>query len=284
MADQLKDILDAVAAGALSPEQAHSILTSTEPPPADAVTATHSEPPEPPAASASTAASGGSSSAQSPVDDLPDIARITVRGSAVKLTITADPEVTSAEVVGPHRREQTGDELLITSDLADDGGTPQPPRSSFLRLLDAGTRAGSTLTIRVNPFLPLDVLAVAGSLELAGVRAPVSVGLEAGSAKLGPGSGPLQLSVSSASADVDWLFVGNSSISVDVGSARVTALPGSDVVITAESSAGSASIITASGAPAPATASGGQSTTVGNGAGSLTANARLGSVSVRVVA
>ena len=248
MTDDLKRILDAVAAGSITPEEAQVIL------------------------------------AKPTTTEVPEVARIMVRGSAVKLTITADPDVTTADVTGPHRTEQHGDELLITSDLTDDGGPPQPQRSSFMRLLDAGTRAGSTLTVRVNPFLPLDVLAIAGSLEITGMRAPVTVGVEAGSAKLGPGSGPLQLSVSSASADVDWLFVGDSTVSVDLGSARINVLTGSDVSITTESSAGSASLLTADGTPAPTSATSGQSAIAGPGTGTLTASARLGSVAVRVIA
>ncbi len=247
--DETRRILDEVAAGSLTPEEAQRLLSGEAP--------------------GDTADAG------------PAVARIAVRGSAVKLTIVADPEVESAEATGPHRIERSGDQLMILSDLYDDRGATEAPRSSFMKWVDASSRAGSTLAVRVNPFLPLDVLTVAGSLELSGVRAPVSVGVEAGSAKLGPGSGPLQLSVSSGAAEVDWLFVGESTIRAELGSAKVAVLPGSDVSITVDSSAGSASIIgPVTGAPATGNAT---SATVGAGTGQLTANARMGSVVVRIV-
>ncbi|MDQ1245711.1 MAG: hypothetical protein QG597_78 [Actinomycetota bacterium] len=268
MTDDLRTILDRVAAGTLTPEQAQELLAETAPPPTPDPTA----PPE-----------AGSGAASEPSDAGQAVARIQVRGSAVKLTIVGDPEVATAVAEGPHRVEQIGDQLVIRSDLSDDGGATEPPRSAFTRWLEAGTRAGSTLTVRVNQFLPLEVLAVAGSLELQGMRAPVSVGIEAGSAKVGPGSGPLQLSVSSGAAEVDWLFVGKSTVTAELGSAKVNVLQGSDVVITAESSAGSASLISADGtsrAPASGTTA---SLTAGAGTGTLTARSRLGSVVVRVV-
>lgn len=266
MTDDLRTILDRVAAGTLTPEEAQTLLAQAAPtpPPADG--------PPPPAPE------------QTPPADVA-VARIQVRGSAVKLTIIGDPDVPTAQVDGPHRVEQVGDQLVIRSDLTDDGGvaSTEPPRSAFTRWLEAGTRAGSPLTVRVNQFLPLEVLAVAGSLELNGMRAPVSVGVEAGSAKVGPGSGPLQLSVSSGAAEVDWLFVGDSRVAAELGSAKVNVLQGSDVVITAESSAGSASIITAEGAVKAPTSGTTQTLTVGPGTGTLSAKARLGSMVVRVV-
>ncbi|TXH41179.1 MAG: hypothetical protein E6Q90_12355 [Actinobacteria bacterium] len=238
MADDMRSILDQVAAGSLTPEQAAQLLGEQQPTPVE---------------------------------------RLLVKGSAVRLTIVADESVPEAVAEGPHRVERDGSTLRIISDLSDDKAAPQAPRSTFMRWLDAGGRAGSTLAVRVNPFLPLDVLAVAGSLELSGVRAAVSVGLEAGSAKIGPGSGPLQLSVSSGSAEVDWLFVGESRIEVELGSARVNVLAGSDVTVSAASSAGSASVIAADGHDATA---GGA--TAGAGSGTLTARAQLGTVAVRL--
>lgn len=268
MTDDMRTILDRVAAGTLTPEEAQALLAQAESAPAPEADAGPPPPaPEP----------------QPPTDVA--VARIQVRGSAVKLTVIGDPEVATAVADGPHRVEQVGDQLVIRSDLTDDGGvgTTEPPRSAFTRWLEAGTRAGSTLTVRVNQFLPLEVLAVAGSLELSGMRAPVSVGVEAGSAKVGPGSGPLQLSVSSGAAEVDWLFVGDSRVSAELGSARVNVLQGSDVVITAGSSAGSATIINPDGTSQPPTTGAAQTATVGAGAGTLSAKARLGSVVVRVL-
>jgi hypothetical protein len=249
MTDDMRSILDHVADGSLSPEEAERLLSES-------------------AAPDSAQAGGDAQSEQDSVDSAP-AQRLLVKGSAVRLTIVADESVPDAVAVGPHRIERDGTTLRIVSDLSDDKDAPQAPRSTFMRWLDAGGRAGSVLAVRVNPFLPLEVLAVAGSLEVTGVRAAVSVGIEAGSAKLGPGSGPLQLSVSSGSAEVDWLFVGSSRVDVELGSARINVLQGSDVTVSARTSAGAATITAADGTDATAT-------------GALNARAQLGSVSVRL--
>ena len=210
------------------------------------------------------------------------VKRIAVRGSAVRLTILADPTVATAVAEGPHRVEQIGDQLLITSDLSQGEYTAEAPRSAFMKWVDAGTRAGTLLRVRVNPDLPLEVLNMAGSLELSGVRAPVAVGVEAGAAKLTGGAGPMNLSVASGSAEVEWQFVGHSTVTSELGSARVNVLPGSDVVVTVESTLGSAQIHTAAGvvkAPRKGVA---QTVTVGGGSGTLAVTSKLGEAEVRV--
>ena len=158
----------------------------------------------------------------------------------------------------------------------------EAPKSTFATWLSNVNRAGSTLRVRVNPHLPLDVLNVAGSLELAGMQAPTSVGVEAGSAKLHDGAGQLTLSVASGSADVEWQFHGESSVTTDLGSARLAALPGSDVQITAEATLGLATIRLADGTTIKATAEGHPSVRAGAGTGRLTASTRLGSLVVSV--
>ena len=170
----------------------------------------------------------------------------------------------------------------ITSDLSQGEYTAEAPRSAFMKWVDAGTRAGTLLRVRVNPDLPLEVLNMAGSLELSGVRAPVAVGVEAGAAKLTGGAGPMNLSVASGSAEVEWQFVGHSTVTSELGSARVNVLPGSDVVVTVESTLGSAQIHTAAGvvkAPRKGVA---QTVTVGGGSGTLAVTSKLGAAEVRV--
>ncbi|HNC99418.1 MAG TPA: GNAT family N-acetyltransferase, partial [Myxococcota bacterium] len=123
MADDMRSILDQVAAGSLTPEQAAQLLGEQQPTPVE---------------------------------------RLLVKGSAVRLTIVADESVPDAVAEGPHRVERDGSTLRIISDLSDDKAAPQAPRSTFMRWLDAGGRAGSTLAVRVNPFLPLGEAAFTG--------------------------------------------------------------------------------------------------------------------------
>jgi len=254
MSDELRDLLNQVAAGQISPEDAESALQKASP---------STEPVE-------------EELAPEPVR------RITVRGSAVRLVVVADPEVDTAIAEGPHRVSHVGDRLTVHSDLRVGEYEAEAPKSTFASWLSNVNRAGSTLRVRVNPHLPLDVLNVAGSLELAGMQAPTSVGVEAGSAKLHDGAGQLTLSVASGSADVEWQFHGESSVTTDLGSARLTALPGSDVQITAEATLGLATIRLADGTTIKATAEGHPPVRAGAGTGRLTASTRLGSLVVSV--
>lgn len=254
MSDELRDLLNQVAAGQISPEDAESALQKASP---SAEPVEEEAAPEP-------------------------VRRITVRGSAVRLVVVADPEVDTAIAEGPHRVSHVGDRLTVHSDLRVGEYEAEAPKSTFANWLSNVNRAGSTLRVRVNPSLPLDVLNVAGSLELAGMQAPTSVGVEAGSAKLHDGSGQLTLSVASGSADVEWQFHGESSVTTDLGSARLAALPGSDVLITAEATLGLATIRLADGTTIKATAEGHPPVRAGAGTGRLTASTRLGSLVVSV--
>ncbi len=260
MSDELKDLLNRVAAGEISPEEAQARLADAAPKGASTgatAATTETAPPEP-------------------------VRRISVRGSAVRLIVVADPTVDTAVADGPHRVSHVGDALTIHSDLSAGEYETEAPRSAFATWLGNVNRAGSTLRVRVNPGLPLEVLNIAGSLELSGMRAPASVGVEAGSAKLHDGAGSLALSVASGSAEVDWQFHGESSVSTDLGSARVTVLPGSDVAINAEATLGMATIRLADGTSIKASPAGNPPVLVGAGNGRLNVTSRLGSLVVSV--
>lgn len=249
MATDMRTLLTRVASGELSPEDAQALLSA-----------------EPIAAVQAPAA----------------IRAVVIRASAVRLTVIADPTVDTAIAEGPHRVEHDGDKLIIHSDLSQGSYSAETPRSAFMNWVNAGLRAGAALRVRVNPELPLEVLNLAGALELSGHQAALSVGVEAGSAKIRGGRGPLKLSVSTGSADVEWQFIGQSSVSSEMGSAQVTVLPGSDVLVTAESTAGSAQIRMAEGSHKSDGSGGTQVVTVGAGAGRLDVSAKLGSASVRI--
>ncbi|MCU0300634.1 MAG: hypothetical protein MUF35_03400 [Candidatus Nanopelagicales bacterium] len=275
MSDELRDLLNRVAAGELSPEEAQARLeearaAEASPDTADQPAAPPAPPPPPP---------------PTPVH------RISIRASAVRLVVVADPTVDTAVAEGPHRVSHDGDTLTVHSDLGAGEYQAEPPRSAFTTWLASVNKAGSTLRVRVNPDLPIDVLNVAGSLELSGVRAPASVGVEAGSARLHDGAGALTLSVASGSADVDWQFHGQSSVSTDLGSARVAVQPGSDISIHAEATLGLATVRLADGTTIKASSGPGRGSAtpeqppvvVGAGSGRLDVTSRLGSLVVTVL-
>lgn len=261
MNDDLRDLLNRVASGEISPEEAESTLNR-----------------------AGTAAKADATAHEAiPEQPAPEpVRRISVRGSAVRLVVVGDPSVDTAIAEGPHRVSHVGDRLTVHSDLRVGEYEAEAPKSTFATWLSTANRAGSTLRVRVNPDLPLDVLNVAGSLELSGMRSATSVGVEAGSARLHDGAGQLTLSVASGSADVEWQFQGECSVSTDLGSARLTLLPGSDVSVKAEATLGLATIRLADGTTIKATPEGHPPVVAGTGAGTLAATTRLGSLVVSV--
>lgn len=259
MDEQLRSLLQRVADGELTPEEAERALRQ-----------------DPDTAKPGPATSGTDQPDQQPVQ------RLMIRASAVRLVVVGDPTVDTAIAEGPHRVSHDGDRLTVHSDLRVGQYEAEAPRSTFASWLGNVNRAGSPLRVRVNPDLPLEVLNVAGSLELSGVRAATSVGVEAGSAKLHDGAGQLTLSVASGSADVEWQFTGDCSVHTDLGSARLTALPGSDVTITAEATLGLASIRMPDGSTIKASGESHPTARAGAGTGTLAAATRLGSLVVSV--
>lgn len=172
---------------------------------------------------------------------------------------------------------------MISSDLSTGDYTAETPWSTFRNWLDSGFRAAPRIDVRVNPELPLDLVITAGTLNLSGMQSPVSASVEAASAKLENGRGPLTLNATTGSADVSWQFTGSSTVVAELGAAKLRVLPGSDAVITAEGLSGSVKM---HGPGATASAEGSDRfvppVTVGDGNGSLAINARLGSVDVTV--
>lgn len=247
MTTDMRTILNRVAAGEISPEDAQSLLNPQPTSPVPAVVRT-----------------------------------VVIRANAVRLTVVADASVDTAVADGPHRVEHDGDRLIIHSDLSKGEYSAETPRSAFMLWVNSGLRAGAPLRVRVNPSLPLEILNVAGSLELTGQHAPVSIGVEAGSAKITGGRGPLKLSVSTGSADVEWQFIGESSVSSEMGSVQVAVLPGSDVLVTAESSLGSAQIRTGESTLRARGTETTQAVTVGAGTGRLSVTSKLSSAAVRI--
>lgn len=251
MSEELRALLEDVATGKLTPDEASRRLSELSEP-----TGAHMVETEQP------------------------VTRIQVKAGAVRLTIMGDPNVAEAVADGPHTMRREGEALLIDTNTTQGDYTVEPPRSAFMTWVgQMVNRVGATVQVRVNPDLPIQVLLVGGSLELAGVRAGASVGVEAGSAQLS-GYGPLLFDVASGSGRVDWVFTGESKVRADMGSVAVTVRPESDTMVTADTSLGQAIVKSHTGnlkAPqdgaTPAVA-------VGDGQGHLTVSSRMGSAQV----
>lgn len=246
----MRELLEDVAAGKLSPEEASARISGMSAAPVEE--AVIAEP----------------------------VRRIQVKAGAIRLTIVGDPTVAEAVAEGPHTMRREGDALLIDTNTTQGDFSVEPPRSAFMTWVgQMVNRVGASLQVRVNPALPIQVLLVGGSLDLQGVQAGASVGVEAGSAQLS-GSGPLLFDVASGSGKVDWAFTGESKVRADMGSVSVLVRPESDVMVTADTSLGQAIVKSHTGnlkAPqdgaTPAVA-------VGAGDGNLTVSSRMGSAQV----
>lgn len=211
------------------------------------------------------------------------VSRIVVKAGAVRLNIVGDPTVAQAVAEGPHTMRHEGDALFITTDTTQGDFAVEPPRSAFMTWVgQMVNRVGATLDIRANPSLPIQVLLVGGSLDLEGVHAGASVGVEAGSAHLS-GSGPLLFDVASGGGKVDWTFTGQSRVRADMGSVAVTVRPDSDVVVVADTSLGQAVVRTHQGNLKAAQDSTTPAVTVGQGTGALMVSSRMGSAQVTLV-
>jgi len=255
MTQTLHDILKAVADGTIDPVDASGLIDAIREPEADGTALEESS-----------------------------ARNILIKAGGARLVVVGDANVAEAVADGVHRMERQGDTLVITTNMGEGDFSTDPPRSALLNWLTSVVdRAGQTLTIRVNPNLGLRVLIVGGTLDLRGITSGASVGVEAGSAKIDGGCGPLQLDVVSGSARVDWTFTGDSAVRCDMGSASVLVRPDSDVRITAEAHLGQAVVKTDEGMFKAA----GETTTLppvlaGAGTGSLQASARMGSITVTV--
>jgi hypothetical protein len=248
MSDDIRALLEQVAAGTISPEEASAQLRAVTPP--DVVAE--------------------------------EVRRIVVKAGAVRLTVVGDESVAQAVADGPHTMRREGDALIIDTNTTQGDFSTEPPRSAFMSFIgQMVNRVGAAVEIRVNPDLPLQVLLVGGPLEVRDVRAGASIGVEAGSAQL-TGSGPLLFDVASGSGRVDWTFSGESRVRADMGSVNVTVRPDSDVVVTADTSLGQALVKSHSGnlkAPQDAAT---PPITVGAGTGRLTVSSRMGAAQVTI--
>jgi hypothetical protein len=208
-----KEVLDAVAAGVLTPDEAAKLLDQLKTGEGEGKGAKQAEVP-------ATAAK-------------PKRVRIRAVGRRVK--IVGEPFVKTIAVDGPHVVRQEGDTLLISSEgefgASLDGFTLTPPRSLRdvqQKLMDLGRE----LSIRVNPGLEIEAEITAGSISAE--RAPLleQVRVTAGSARVRDVEGPIDVLVQAGSAQVEGRIVnGRSRLRVESGSLQLRLLQGSSVRI-----------------------------------------------------
>jgi hypothetical protein len=229
MALSRREILERVASGELSPEEADELLREA---------AGAQETPSPPAAAAS------------------HITRLKIRSGFGAIVVVGDESVVEAEVDGLHQASHEDDTLVIHSDL-----DPDVPGAFEIDLGRHRRRRGrlgiavgpmvfgashrgrplqkASLRIRMNPNLDLDVRLDAGSLSLTHLRAPVRARMSAGPITIEDFTAPLDVSVNAgAIRALGELTYGESRIKSDAGAVRVGLSPTSNVRILADTALG----------------------------------------------
>jgi hypothetical protein len=216
MEEQRRDVLERVARGELSPAEGAALLDEME------------------------SARGSALTAEAPPDRAAMIRVVREFGLA---EVIGDPGVREAVAEGPHVARREGDTLVIEGE-DDSFGMPGfafswRGRHRPWRGRRWGFRDMAPLRVRVNPDLPLEVEAQAGSLRIRGVRAPIRAEVQAGRTEIEGFESPLDLTVQAGSVRARGrLDQGTSRIRCEAGNVRLHLEQGSSVRVHARTSWG----------------------------------------------
>jgi hypothetical protein len=294
-ATRVRELLDDVAAGRMSPARAGALLSD--------ISDGSSEP--------SAAAESAESTASSPAGDVwaevsdqtlsrpatesteskaakpspgtePAVSsarRVVIRAVGRRVKVIGEPSVTTVSVDGPHVVRRDGDTVSVNSEgelgASVDGFTLMRSRSlEDIRDTLLGLRR--ELAVRVNPSLEVEIEVTAGGLTVERVPKLSQVRVTAGSAKLVDADGPLDLLVQAGSARVDMSPTkGKSRLRVESGSLDVRLGDRADVRVRTDSQLGK---VVWHGSQHQGSA---EEVTLGSGSAALDLEVVMGSVQVR---
>lgn len=244
MEDQRRNILQRVASGEITPEEGATLL--------DELTDD--------SAAVATAAPPG-----------PAAGRVKVSRALGSVIVEGDPSVREAVAYGRHSARREGDTLVIEGD-------EETGEYAFIwagrRHIRFGRDEVEPLRVRVNPTLPVEVEAQAGTLRVTNMQAPIKASVQAGSARLDDFDGPIELDVQAGSVRGRGRLAGGASrIRCEAGSIRLDLKPGSSVRVTSRMSLGRVQV---DGAAQQSS----NSWVVGGGEGTLDIEATMGTVRV----
>ena len=244
MTDAKREILNQVARGELTPEEAESRLAELDRP--------HAE--------------------DTPVAIAEAATKVRIVRIAGAAEIVGDPSVKEAVADGPHEVHREGATLVIES-------RPDRGDGYVFGPFSFGTDVHRKLLVRMNPDLPLEAEIQAGSLKVAGLHESIKADVQAGSARIDGFQKQLDVTVQAGSVNASGkLTWGASRIGCDAGSVRVSLDPASSVQIHAHTALGRISL---PGRQSRA-AIGGEhlEATIGGGDATLEIEASMGSVVV----
>jgi hypothetical protein len=254
MSPDRREILERVARGELTPEEADALLGGAElPPPADAT-----------------------------------IRKVKVSAGVGGIEVVGDPSVAQAEIDGPHQAELRDDTLVVRAEIDPSrrgAFAISLGRRGKLRLDSGGGRVGghpvSRLRIRMNPALELDAGLDAGPLSISGMKGPIRARVAAGPITIDEFEGPLDVSVNAGAVRaMGKLTYGESRIRSDAGAVKIVLEPDSSVHIIANAALGK---VVVPGSDQPKTGRFGsdrREATLGNGDATLRVETAMGSVHI----
>jgi hypothetical protein len=264
-----REILEAVARGEMTPDEAARLFEEgAQPPPPPRPDDPPPPPPPRPDDQAPPPPQGGPAR------------RVQVVATARNVRLIGDHSVTEASADGPHRARREGDTLVIegNADPFDSDGFSFEARRPW-HWQWAIRRIAEPLVVRVNPATPVDIELNAGSLSVVGIHARLGVVVAAGSARLDDVSGPLDIETRAGAVRISGrIDSGESRIRCEAGSVNVRLAEGSSVRVVARAELGRVRI---DGVHGHDRLTGGQrEVTIGSGAASLTVEAAMGTIDI----
>ncbi|MGW6201263.1 hypothetical protein ACWF0M_34310 [Kribbella sp. NPDC055110] len=168
------------------------------------------------------------------------VQRVTVRAIGRRVRLIGEPAVNGVAVDGPHVIKRDGDTLAISSE--GDMGVSIDGFSMLRNPTDLKAHVNGLakeLSIRVNPNLQVEVEVTGGSVNAERLPGLTRVRVTAGTAKVADVDGPIDVLVQAGSASLDaQITKGRSRVRVESGTAQVTLRRGSDVHVHTESQLG----------------------------------------------
>jgi hypothetical protein len=213
MSDPVEDILNRVARGDLTPDQALPLLDAAR-------------------------GSGAPQAPPLPAVEPGDARSVRIRSSYRALEIVGDPTVARIHVTGEHSVTTQGDALVVSTPgpLDDDQGG-DGARFSFAALPRTLNWVRSwrerQVQIRVNPDLPVVLELTGTELHVGRLRAGLSGRVTASALRLDDVEGVFDLEVNSSSVKGRVLPTGSSRLAAESSSVRLSLSRGADLVVEA---------------------------------------------------
>jgi len=265
MTDQ-REILERVAAGELTPEQAAELLEESGLEPDD---------------------EEASSAPASPLFPDVEIETLHLIGAFRTTVVVGDPTVRTVTVEGPHRARVEGSTLIVDGDDERAEGFTFESRRGLRRgrhfRIGVDNPRPVPMTVRANPSLALIAEVAAGTLKIAEMHGPITAEVAAGTLTITGATGPLDLTTAAGPIKVQGrITTGTHRIRCEAGAVKVVLDPASSVAITARASLGKVMLPGSSG-PGGFAIGGAQSEAViGDGAASMSIDCAVGGVKVVV--